>query len=134
MSISAYKRTIRNTEQPRQIERRILSRVTGQLEETAQDYDATDEKGERLGLLASGLREALIDNGKIWMMMKHDLASVENTLPVELKAGLLSLALWVERQTTAVIGGTGKIAPLVSVNRSVINGLSGNQNPTIEVV
>lgn len=127
MSISAYKRTIRDTEQPRQIERRILARLTGQLEANIDNFDTTEDKIERLGLLSSGLRDILLDNNKVWMMMKHDLARVDNTMPDELKAGLISLALWVERQTNLVMGGRGKIAPLVNINRSIVDGLSGKR-------
>ena len=39
MSIAAYKRTIRESESPRQIERRVFARVTSELEKHSQDFD-----------------------------------------------------------------------------------------------
>lgn len=125
MSIAAYKRTIRESESPRQIERRILSRITGELEQSAQDFDAADGRGPRLELLAGGLRDSLAENQKIWGALRNDLADAGNRLPPELRASLLSLAMWVERQTTRALGGEPGVGALVTVNRHVIAGLSG---------
>ena len=126
MSIAAYKRTIAETEAPRQIERRILARVTGQLEQHQQRFDATNNLSERLALLAGDLRACLWDNEQVWLMLKCDLAEPENALPPALRAGLLSIALWIERQTTLVMRGTGNLAPLIEVNRHIIRGLAGD--------
>lgn len=125
MSIAAYKKTIRESESPRQIERRILSRVTGEMEGDAAAFDRATSRAERLTLLAGGLRGSLHDNQKFWSAVKADLSQDGNALPHELRAQLISLALWVERQTSSVLGGGGGIAALVSVNRSIIDGLAG---------
>lgn len=125
MSVAAYKRTISETESPRQIERRILSRVTGELEAHMAAFDSAAGY-ERLGLLSQGLRTALWENERIWMALRDDLAEPGNTFPADLKAALISLALWVERETQTVMGGGGTVAPLVEVNRNIIRGLSGD--------
>jgi len=125
MSIAAYKRTIRESETPRQIERRILSRITGQLEQHAQGFDGAESKSERQTLLASGLRSSLSENQAMWRAMRHDLAADGNALPANLRASLLSLALWVDRQSAAVMGGEKGLGALVAINRSIIAGLSG---------
>lgn len=129
MSIAAYRRTIRDTEAPRQMERRILANVTGRLEALQHSYDGTEDKMRRFDLLAGDLRGALWENQLVWMALKADLALPGNALSVELRAALLSLALWVERQTQTVMGGGGQVAPLVDVNRRIINGLSGSAEP-----
>lgn len=132
MSIAAYKSTIRQSESPRQIERRILSRLTGALEAHAA-YD-TATKSERLDILSKGLRNALSDNQNFWNELKYDLAQPGNALSPELRAGLLSIALWIDRQTSAVMGGQGSVRALADINRTIITGLSATPaNPMPDV-
>ena len=126
MSIAAYKRTIRESESPRQIERRVFLRVTGELDKQRQSYDGATNREDRADLLAGGLRTHLADNLKLWSTIKHDLSQPENGLPLQLKAGLISLALFVERQTAVLLGGGGGLGILVSINQSLISGLSGS--------
>lgn len=123
MSINAYKSTIRHSESPRQIERRILSRLTGALEAQVA-YDNADTTFQRLEILSNGLRDALAENQKFWGELKYDLSLPENQLSPDLRAGLLSLALWVDRQTVAILGGQPGVTNLVDVNRSIVAGLS----------
>lgn len=125
MSIAAYKTTIRESESPRQIERRLLIRVTALLDQHAQGYDSASAGFERVSLLTPELRGALSDNLAIWSALKSDLATPGNALPADLRAMLISLALWVDRQTNSVIGGAGGIGSLVEINRNIISGLSG---------
>ncbi|WP_407496326.1 flagellar biosynthesis regulator FlaF [Pseudooceanicola sp. MF1-13] len=128
MSIAAYKRTIRESESPRQIERRVFLRVTSELEKQAQEFDGASAKETRADLLAIGLRSTIAENLKLWSTIKHDLSQPDNGLPLQLKAGLISLALFVERQTATVLGGGSGLGILVSINQSLISGLSG-QSP-----
>lgn len=125
MSLSAYRRTLAQTETPRQIERRIMLRITTDLSAHADRFDRATDRAERLGVLASGLREALSDNVRLWSALKADLMSPGNALPQELRGGLVNLATFVERHTGAVLGGDGTVAALVEVNRPVIAALSG---------
>lgn len=125
MSINAYKNTIRQSESPRQIERRILSRLTGALEAYSA-YDAVTHPLERMEILSNGLRDALAENQRFWNVLKIDLAMPENQLSPDLRAGLLSLALWVDRQTSAILGGKTGVMALVDINRSIVAGLSAS--------
>ncbi|SDF34619.1 flagellar biosynthesis regulator FlaF [Limimaricola pyoseonensis] len=125
MSIAAYKTTIRESESPRQIERRVLSRVTGQLAERAEAFDRAENLRDRSTLLTDGLRDNLATNQKFWNELKFDLSQPGNGLPAELKASLISLALWVDRQTSAVMGGQPGVRALVDINRSIVAGLAG---------
>lgn len=125
MSINAYKNTIRQSESPRQIERRILSRLTGAIEAHSA-YDTADSPNARLGILSGGLRDALAENQTFWNELKYDLAMPENQLSPDLRAGLLSLALWVDRQTTAIMGGKTGVMALVDINRSIVAGLAAS--------
>lgn len=125
MSIAAYKSNIRQTESPRQIERRILSRLTGALEAYAA-YDKTTSSQERLDVLCAGLREALAENQKFWNALKFDLASPENGLSPDLRSALVSIAIWVDRKTSTVLSGGPGVMALAEINRTIITGLSGN--------
>lgn len=123
MSIAAYKNTIRHSESPRQIERRILSRLTGELEAFGA-YDSATSSLERLNILANGLRTALSENQTFWAALKRDLALPTNALPTELRAGLLSIAIWVDQKTKTVLGGQPGVMALVEINRTIVAGLA----------
>lgn len=125
MSIAAYKTTIRESESPRQIERRVLTRLTGRLAEQVDSFDRAEGAAARVSLLAQGLREDLASNQKFWSELKYDLAQPSNGLPADLRAGLISIALWVDRQTSQVMGGGTGLGALVEVNRSIAAGLAG---------
>jgi flagellar biosynthesis activator protein FlaF len=125
MSITAYKRTISETEAPRQIERRVLVQATADLERYL-EFDGTEERSDKLRILAGGLRDAIWQNERVWLTFKHDLAGNENSLPPDLRANLISLAIWVEDHSEAVMKGAEKIGPLIGINRSIIRGLNGN--------
>ena len=132
MSIAAYKRTISDTESPRQIERRVLARVTSELERLGPDFDSAQQNPEKLKLLAKGLRDALWQNQQVWLTFQHDLAEQGNGLPPDLRAGLLSLSLWVDSHTRGVLHGRNKVRPLVEINQTIIRALDGNSLQVME--
>ncbi|SHH79557.1 flagellar biosynthesis regulator FlaF [Cognatishimia maritima] len=132
MSIAAYKRTISETESPRQIERRVLSTVTAELESKSLAFDQAEESLDKLTLLADGLRETLWYNQRVWMALRNDLADPGNALAPDLKAGLISLALWVDSHTQGVLKGEQKVRPLLDINRSILRGLEGNPMHVME--
>lgn len=125
MGLAAYKEVIRESETPRQIERRILTRITGALVTFATDYDEAKTSEERLGILYSGLGENLVENQLFWRTLRNDLSSKGNSLNIELKGSLLSIALWVERETNSVMGGASGVLDLIAVNQNIIAGLAG---------
>jgi flagellar protein FlaF len=127
MGVAAYRQTIVETESPRQIERRVFVSVTSSLETFQLKYDQSSDSAERLDILANGLRERLWQNERVWMALKADLLESSNLLSKELRAGLISLALWVERHTANVLAGKAEVKPLLDINRSIVNGLDGNQ-------
>lgn len=124
MTLSAYKRTITETENPKQIERRVMTRVNSHLVASADTFDAGDTT-LRLQMLSDGLRAALADNEKLWATLKQDLISPSNKMPQEMRASLISLGMFVERHTGSVLSGKGELRPLINVNNAIISGLSG---------
>ncbi len=125
MSVAAYKRTISHTEAPRQIERRLLAQVTSELEPQYRAFDEAEQRFDRLQLLADGLRHTLWKNQMIWMTFKMDLSSKDNKMTPDLRASLLSLAIWVDKHTQGVMAGGKTVRPLIDINRSIIDGLGG---------
>lgn len=132
MSITAYKRTISETENPRQIERRVFSNVTAELETRSESFDLAEGSSDKLEILSGGLRDTLSYNQRIWQTIRSDLVSPGNSLPPDLRAGLISLSLWVENHTNDVLKGQKKVKPLLDVNRSIIRGLEGNPMHVME--
>lgn len=125
MSVAAYKRIIEETETPRQIERRLLARHSGQLEEHQIYFDAA-APADRLPLLAGELSDALWQNERLWQALMADVAEPGNALPPAIRAGILSIGNWVERHTQQVMRGTANLAALIAVNRSIERGLAGD--------
>jgi flagellar protein FlaF len=106
---------------PRQAEYRIFARITHRLSEAAAAREAGD------GLAHPRLLEALHDNLRLWLSLAADLAGDGNRLPQELRAGLLSLAAYVERRTAEGRGPQGDPASaareFVDINTAVMKGL-----------
>lgn len=66
---------------------------------------------------------AVHKNNDLWTILAADLAHPDNSLPDQLKAGLLSLAFFSIRHGHAVMNGTASIEALVDVNISIMKGL-----------
>ena len=130
MSVAAYKQTIRAVESPRDIERRVILQITSKLEASSAAFDQSSSKMERLEILNDGLSLALSENQRLWSALKHDLADEGNSLPLDLRASLISIALWVERQTGSVLAAEANVEPLVAVNRSICSGLAHSSQAT----
>ncbi len=67
---------------------------------------------------------ALHRNNTLWNALKRDVALQTNRLPEDLRDMVVSLADWVELQTSRVLHGDGQIKSLIVVNRNVIDGLA----------
>lgn len=111
MSLKAYTVAQNATENPRSTEYRLFAQVTRALMEMDPALDASGHA-------------ALHWNRSLWIALQKDLADEANGLPDTLKAGLISLAIWVDKHTSKVIKGEATVGPLVEVNRSVMTGLA----------
>ena len=111
MSVKRYQHVQETNDDPRAVEHRALARVNGMLVSGA-------EKG------GVALAEACHMNRMLWTIFQSDLALPGNALPDALKAQLISLSMWVQRYTAKVLFENASIDPLVSVNRSIMEGLA----------
>lgn len=114
MSYSAYKSTQRAsaTNDPRDLEYRLLAQVTGHLIK-ARDGEASLQ--EKL--------DAVLRNEKIWGVFLADLNDAENRLPKQLRVGLANLALFVIKETALVMETDAGLDDLIMINRQIMAGL-----------
>ncbi len=110
MSLQSYKTAQNLTGQPRQTEYRIFALVTKALMEI-------DKAGGK------SLYEAVDWNRRLWLTLQMDLAATTNALPDDIKAQLISLSIWVDKHSSKALRGEADVAPLISVNRSIMEGL-----------
>lgn len=112
--IEAYKQTMRDIQSPKDAEAKIISAITKGLERHAPE-----------GYKSSFLKDYLVKNQRLWVAVRNDTGSEGNSLPVALRAQLVSLSLWVERHTVSVLTGQADVQDLIDLNRRIIAGLSG---------
>ena len=115
MSLQAYQRASEQSEGPKQTEFRLFGLVTRALMDAAQK-DESD---------LSGRMRALHWNRRLWTTLAGDCANPDNRLPMELRANILSLSIWVDKHTSQVMQRKGQIQDLIDVNRIIMQGLSG---------
>jgi len=97
----------------------------------AQEQSALDQV---IGLLRAaaesgpGSREvvtALYQLRRLWAIFLDDLKSPENKLPASLRAGLISIGIWVNKEIDRVrMGATHDLSPLIEINQIIRNGLN----------
>jgi flagellar protein FlaF len=109
---SAYGSVIRSTEAPRDIELRVFEKVTAALESASAPNAHFTQK-----------IQAAHDNRVLWQTLAADLAGEDNALPVDLRARLLSLAIWVAREAERVIHEGAGMQDMIEINRSIMLGL-----------
>ncbi|MEG3175091.1 flagellar biosynthesis regulator FlaF [Sphingomonas sp. RB3P16] len=114
MSLAAYHRTRTIIESPRQAERRLMCEITG-------DMIHARDAGHSRGALMPSLHR----NRELWNTFSAVCGTAGNQLPPGVRAGIISLALWVDQFTSDVVAGRESIDDLIAVNRDMIDGLSG---------
>jgi flagellar protein FlaF len=81
---------------------------------------AADEKGAN----SREAIEALAYCRRIWATFLEDLASPENALPKELRAEIISIGLWVIRETENIrLGKSADFKPIIEVTAALHEGL-----------
>jgi flagellar protein FlaF len=113
MSVQAYQQATARSETPRDIEYRLFGQVTRALI-TAAAADSGD---------LAGRMDALDWNRRLWSVLAADCASDGNRLPQSLRANIISLSLWVNRHTSAIMRNEAEFAPLIDVNKLMMQGL-----------
>lgn len=119
MSVQAYQQAAARAESPREIEYRLFGQVTRALIAAA-ELDAGD---------IAARMDALDWNRRLWSTLAADCARPANQLPAGVRANIISLSLWVNRHTSAIMRGDEGFGPLVDVNKLMMQGLEPKQAP-----
>ncbi len=114
MSIQAYQKTANRTADPRDVEFRLFAEVTRDLLEA--------QKAEKHEI--SKVVAALDKNRQVWGAMAMDCAQPGNALPEELRAGIISLSMFVSRHTSEASRNRDEIETLIEINRNIMQGLT----------
>jgi flagellar biosynthesis activator protein FlaF len=114
MTLKAYQNTQAVTEDPRSTEYRLFGQVTGAL------IDA-----QKRGAAGGPLAEALDWNRTLWRTLAADCMDDRNALTHDVRAKIVSLSLWVTKYSKQVSRNGASLDPLITVNRTIMEGLSG---------
>lgn len=114
MSLQAYQKASARAENPREMEYRLFGQVTRALMAAA-EVDVSDT-ATRI--------DALDWNRRLWSVLSTDCADPNNSLPVALRAQIISLSIWVNKHSSAVMRREEDFAPLIEVNRIMMQGLA----------
>ena len=108
----AYLQAQNVTEDPRQTEYRLIAQITGAM-----------IKAEQQG--HTEMVRAVHWNRRLWLTLQSDCASDDNGLPETVRAGIISLAIWVDKHSRKVLKREADLKPMIEVNRNIMEGLSG---------
>jgi flagellar biosynthesis activator protein FlaF len=110
----AYNDVIEDSHQTlRARERAAMDRVIGMLR-------SAQEKGPQ----SRELIDALFYLRRLWAIFIDDLNDPNNELPTQLRAGIISIGVWMMKQIDRVRGGlTDDLTPMIEINELIRNGL-----------
>ncbi len=109
---AAYKQTQNVTEDARSVEYRLLGQVTAELLGASDDVRNVQRRAD-----------ALKWNRQMWAAFRLDLVGEDNKLPEDLKAKLISLSFFVDKETVNVLYERSTFDALIDINRNIMKGL-----------
>lgn len=113
MSYQTYQKAQTSNESPSQIEYRLFAQVTNALTDV-KDKPITDPQ----------TIAALDWNRRMWSVFSSDCGAKGNQLPDGLRAGIISLSIWVSKHSSLVMRGKESIDNLININKTVMEGLA----------
>ncbi|WP_193170298.1 flagellar biosynthesis regulator FlaF [Nisaea nitritireducens] len=122
--IDAYKKTITQTATSRDTEYRLLAQVTSELIKAVENKKGAMNDPTKMAQVASALNW----NKQVWDIFVEDCGTAGNQLPRDLRAAIVSLGIWVTKETAIALEGEGDIDSLVAVNRDIMKGLKPSQS------
>jgi flagellar biosynthesis activator protein FlaF len=110
----AYNEVIEESHQTiRARERQAMDRVIAMLR-------AAQEKGPQ----SRERVDALYYLRRLWMIFLTDLNDPNNELPDQLRAGIISIGIWMMKEIDRVCGGqTNDLTPMIEINQLIRDGL-----------
>lgn len=111
----AYSRNQSHTKSNRDLEYDVVLKATRSLKRAKSDAKVPFPK----------LVAALNQNERLWTEIGVQVASNDNELPKELRAGLFYMSRFVSQQTSRLLKGEGTLDSLIDLNVAVLRGLKG---------
>src|ERR1700742_4480428 len=115
MTLRAYQNTQAVTEDPRATEYRLFGQVTGALNDA-----------QKCGAAGGPLAEALDWNRPLWRTLAADCMDDRNALTQDVRAKIVSLSLWVTKDSRSVTREKAPLNPLIDINRTIMQGLQAS--------
>ncbi len=112
--LQAYKQAATRTESPREMEYRLFGQVTRALMHAA-SVDASD--------IATRI-DALDWNRRLWSTLATDCSDPGNAMPMALRAQIISLSLFVNKHSSAIMRDGETFDVLIDLNRAIMQGLA----------
>jgi flagellar protein FlaF len=112
--LKAYAQTQKSALPPREVEAMAFTKAALMLDEAkgqTEDYDA--------------YAAALKFNQLLWTIIQADIVDPVNKLPPQLKANILSLSIFVDKQTVKALSDTNgdHLDSLIDINKNLAEGL-----------
>jgi flagellar protein FlaF len=123
--VAAYQQQQKRNLSPREVEAMAFTKAALLLEEAKAKTQNIEEYSK-----------ALRFNHLLWTIIQADLTEPENELPNEIKANVMSLSIFVDKQTTKAMrtSNAADLDVLININRNLAAGLrSATQPPAAEV-
>ena len=121
--IQAYAQTQKSSMSPREVEAMAFTKAALLLEEAKNNTDDYDSYAS-----------ALKFNQLLWTIIQADIVDKENELPAQLKANILSLSIFVDKQTVKALADTKTrhIDSLININKNLAEGLMAKVESEVE--
>jgi flagellar protein FlaF len=112
--LQAYKQAATRAESPREMEYRLFGQVTRALMQAA----AADPSDVTTRI------DALDWNRRLWSTLATDCADPGNSMPMALRAQIISISIFVGKHSSVVMRGEDDFEVLIDINRSIMQGLN----------
>ena len=113
MSLRAYQQAATRAEAPRDAEYRLFGQVTRAL--IVASEAPTSDVATRI--------EAIDWNRRLWSTLARDCSEPGNQLPVEVRASIISLSLFIGRHSSEVMRGEDNFETLIEINKMMMQAL-----------
>src|SRR4029077_5404598 len=115
--VAAYAQQQKRNLSPREVEAMAFTKAALMLEDAKKITNNLVEYSK-----------ALRFNHLLWTIIQADLTDPENQLPPEIKANVMSLSIFVDKQTTKALrsSNAGDLDVLININRNLAAGLRSN--------
>ena len=128
--VDAYRNTMNQAQTQsgttRDTEYRLLGQATAALMKAQGDMGDSETNPQKMAAFV----DAWNWNKQIWDVFMEEAGAEDNPLPKELRAAIVSLGIWVNRETALVLEEQGDIDSLIAVNKDIMKGLRPKQEAT----